>query len=116
MCGDVIELPVFKMTHNIYDPDVSLKLEYNWGCSTTGNKYKLLRAHFTMICENIISLHVSLIFGTVCQTTLWMSVLSTMNQFKARLDKYWMHQDVLYDYTTDLTGIGDRSVYETNDV
>ena len=37
--GDMIE--VFKMTHNIYDPDVSLKLEYNLGCSTRGNKYKL---------------------------------------------------------------------------
>jgi len=27
-----------------------------------------------------------------------------------------MHQDVLYDYTADLTGFGDRSVHETNDV
>ena len=35
--------------------------------------------------------------------------VSTINQFKARLDKFWMHQDVLYDYTADLTGIGDRS-------
>jgi len=34
-----------------------------------------LIAHFTMIYENIISLHILLIFGTVCQTTLWMSVL-----------------------------------------
>ena len=34
-----------------------------------------LIAHFTMIYESIISLHVSLIFGTVCQTMLWMSVL-----------------------------------------
>ena len=43
--GDMIE--VFQMTHNIYDPDVSLKLEYNLGCSTRGNKYKLLNnAHF----------------------------------------------------------------------
>jgi len=42
----------------------------------------------------------------------------TINQFtcKARLDKFWMLQDVLYDYTADLTGIGDRSVHETNDV
>ena len=32
------------MTHNIYDPDVSLKLEY--GCSTRGNKYKLLNCTF----------------------------------------------------------------------
>jgi len=42
--------------------------------------------------------------------------VSTINQYKARLDKFWMHQDVLYDYTADLTGIGDRSVHETNDV
>jgi len=73
--GDMIE--VFKMTHNIYDPDVSLKLEYNLGCSTRGNKYRLnfLIAHFATIYENIISLHVSLTFGTVCQTVLWRSVL-----------------------------------------
>jgi len=69
--GDMIE--VFKMTHNIYDPAVSLKLEYNLGCSTRGNKYKL--AHFATIYENITSLHVSLTFGTVCQTVLWMSAL-----------------------------------------
>jgi len=42
--------------------------------------------------------------------------ISTINQFNERLDKFWMHQDVLYDYTADLTVIGDRSVHETNDV
>ena len=36
--------------------------------------------------------------------------VSTINQFKARLDKFWMQQDVLYDYTADMTGTGDRSV------
>jgi len=35
---------------------------------------------------------------------------------KARLDKFWMHQDVLYDHTADLTGIGDRSVHVAKDV
>ena len=34
-----------------------------------------LIAHFATIYENIISLHVSLTFGTVCQTVLSMSVL-----------------------------------------
>ena len=34
--------------------------------------------------------------------------------FKAHLDKFWMHQDVLYDFTADLTGIGDRSVRESS--
>jgi len=33
-----------------------------------------------------------------------------------RLEKFWMHQDVLYDYTADLIGIGDRSVHVTKDV
>jgi len=88
---------------------VRVKLECNSGCSTRRNKYKLLNRTFTMIYENIISLHVSLIFGTVCQTTV--VDVSTINQFKERLDKFWMHQDVLYDFTADLIGIGDIDQY-----
>ena len=34
----------------------------------------------------------------------------------ARLDKFWIHQDVKYDFTADLTGIGDRSVFEICEV
>jgi len=30
------------------------------------------------------------------------------------LDKFWMHQYVIYDFTADLTGIGDRSVRESS--
>jgi len=29
--------------------------------------------------------------------------VSTIYQFRARLDKFCMHQDVLYDFTADLT-------------
>jgi len=36
--------------------------------------------------------------------------VDTVCLFKARLDKFWMHQVVKYDFTADLTGIGDRSV------
>jgi len=36
--------------------------------------------------------------------------VNTVNQFKARLDKFWMHQDAKYDFTADLTGIGDWSI------
>jgi len=35
--------------------------------------------------------------------------VDTVCLFKARLDKFWMHQDVLYEFTADLTGIGDIS-------
>jgi len=30
------------------------------------------------------------------------------NAFKARLDKFWLHQAVKYDFTADLTGTGNR--------
>jgi len=35
---------------------------------------------------------------------------NSVNLFKARLDRFWMNQDVKYDFTADLTGTGDRSV------
>ena len=38
--------------------------------------------------------------------------VDTVCLFKTRLDKFWMHQDVMYDFAADLTGIGDRSVRE----
>jgi len=33
----------------------------------------------------------------------------TVNAFKARLDKFWQQQSVKFDFTADLTGIGNRS-------
>ena len=39
----------------------------------------------------------------------------TVNLFKTRLDRFWANQDVKYDFTADLTGTGDRSVYEVYD-
>ena len=38
--GDVIK--VFKITHNIYDPEVSPELRYYPKSNTRGNKYKLV--------------------------------------------------------------------------
>ena len=93
--------------------DVSLKLEYKLGCSTRGNKYKLLNCTF---CHNLRKYYFSARI-----INIWNSLpncivdVSTLNQFKARLDKFWLHQDILYDYIADLTGIGDRSVHVTKD-
>jgi len=43
--GDMIE--VFKITHDLYDPDVSLNLmAYHSGTISRGNKYKLINDRF----------------------------------------------------------------------
>ena len=36
-------------------------------------------------------------------------------QNKRRLDKFWQHQDILYDYKVELTGVGNRSQMNTDD-
>jgi len=92
-----------------------IKLEYNSGCSTRGNKYKLLKRTFYYdLRKYYFSARIIYIWNSLPNCVVG---VSTINQFKARSDfKFWMHQDVLHDYTADLTGIGDRSVHETNDV
>jgi len=34
----------------------------------------------------------------------------TVDTFKNRLDKFWKNQDMVYDYKSDLIGIGNRSL------
>jgi len=33
----------------------------------------------------------------------------TTDTFKRRLDKFWQHQDILYDYKVELIEVGNRS-------
>ena len=52
-----------------------LNWNITWAVALEVTNINFLIAHFATIYENIISLHVSLTFGTVCQTVLWMSAL-----------------------------------------
>jgi len=57
-----------------------------------------------MVCESTVLLTGNLTFGTV--------VLSdTVNTFKSRLDKFWQHQDVIYDFKAEIHGTGSQSFY-----
>jgi len=38
--------------------------------------------------------------------------VDTVDKFKLRLDKFWMYQDIKYDFTAELTGTDDRSEYD----
>ena len=106
--GDMID--VFKITHHLYDPEVSPELRYYPKSNTGGNKYKLLNHTFHYDTRKYSF--------TALIVNIWNSLpnsvvdVDTVCLLKARLDKFWMHQDVLYDFTADLTGIGDRSVRE----
>jgi len=67
--------------------------------------------------------HIVIVYGTIrdgissnknlCKiiSTLPNSIVDAcnVNAFKARLDKFWQHQLVKFDFTADLTGTGNRS-------
>ena len=36
-------------------------------------------------------------------------------QKKTTVDKFWQHQDILYDYKVELTGVGNRSQINADD-
>ena len=35
--------------------------------------------------------------------------VDSINVFKKRLYKYWSYQDFMFDYTVEISGIGDQS-------
>jgi len=55
-------------------------------------------------------------FFTACIVNIWSSSpnsvvdANSVNAFKAGLDKFWLHQEVMCDFTADLSGTGNRSV------
>jgi len=106
-------MSVFKITHDIYDQDASLKLAYHSDFMTRGNKYKLSNHRFHYDLRKY--------YFSARIVNIWNSLpnhvvdVNTVNLFKTCLDRFWANQDVKYDFTADLTGTGDRSVYEVCD-
>jgi len=73
-----------------------------------GNKYKLINHRFRYDLRKY--------YFSARIVNIWNSLpnhvvdVNSVNLFKARIDRFWMDQDVNYDFTADLTGTGDRSV------
>ena len=97
--GDMIE--VYKIINNIYDSAVVPSLVRNYNTRTRGNSCKLLveRCKYDLrkfsFCNRIISVWNSLSENVVTSPTV--------NSFKNNLDKFWKHEDVLYNYEACLS-------------
>ena len=108
--GDMIE--VFKLLNNLYDKDVDFKLRLKPAYSTRGNSYKLENYSFHYdvrkfsFCPRVVNVWNSLPDHVVN--------VATVNMFKAHLDKFWEHQQVVFDFKAELTGTGNRSEYIYN--
>ena len=94
----------------LWELKVSLELRYYPKTNTRGNKYKSLNHTFHYDTRKYsFSARIVNIWNSLPN---YVVDVDTVCLFKTRLDKFWMHQDVMYDFAADLTGIGDRSVLE----
>ena len=83
LCGDMTE--VFKITHNIYNQEVTPKLRYYPKSNTRVNtSYSITCC--TTIHENILSLPIVNIWNSLPNSVV---DVDTVCLFKARLDKFW---------------------------
>ena len=101
--GDMIE--VYKLSHGIYDACV--KLRYAPKSVTRGNSLRLESHHVRYNLRKFS-------FGNRV-TSIWNSLpedvvsAPTVNSFKNRLDKHWLHQCMRFDWRSELEGTGNRS-------
>ena len=92
------------MRSNKYDSGVNLYLEKQQDNITRGHSLKLVnnRHHYDLrkfsFAPRIVNVWNSLPEIVISA--------ATTDTFKRRLDKFWQHQDILYDYKVELTGSG----------
>jgi len=97
---------MYKILTGKYDADVTPKVTRVYDSITRGNvlkldkgraKYDLRKYYFT---NRVVNAWNSLPDHVVLSET-----------FKSRLDKFWQHQDMIYDFQAELHGTGSRSLY-----
>jgi len=109
--GDMIE--VYKILTNKYDSRVNFYLEKQQDSITRGHSLKLVnnRYHYNLrkfsFAPRIVNVWNSLPKIVISA--------DTTDTFKRRLDKFWQHQDILYDYMVESTGVGNRSQINADD-
>jgi len=96
----------------IYDPACVPHFEYTELTDnltrTRGNKFKLVQhhCHYDLRTYNFTN-HIIPIWNSFSNHVI---SAETVKTFKNCLDTFWLDQEVLYDYKTDLHAIGNRSI------
>ena len=101
--GDMIE--VYKITHDLYDPEVSnLLIMHNTsdeGITTRGHEYKLQKRRAKGNIRKHSFTH--RVIDTWNNLPSKVVEAPSISSFKRRLDKYWEGQDILYDFQESIT-------------
>ena len=100
-------IEVFKIINNMYSTASVPVLPFATSSVTRGNSFKLLNQRF----YHDIRKYSPGIINTWNSLPDFVVNVDSINIFKNRLDTFWSDQDIMFDYTAELTGIGDRSEF-----
>ena len=105
--GDMIE--VFKILTGKYDTAAAPVMDIYDLKTTRGNDFKLNKIHAKYDLRKY--------FFTNRVVNIWNSLpnyvitAESVNSFKSRLDKFWKHQELMYNYRSELHGTRSRSEF-----
>jgi len=100
----MIEVYKILNNENEYDNRVNLYLEKQQDSITGGYRLKLVNNKYYYDLRKF-SFAPRIVNAWNSLPEIVVSADTTDN-FKRRLDKFWQHQDILYDYKVELTGVG----------
>ena len=96
-------IQVYKILTGFYDADVAPILIRNTDSRTRGNSLKLshIRSHYDIkkfsFCSRVVGLWNALPDHVVSSTSI--------NAFKNSLDRFWINEEMYFNYETNLTGM-----------
>jgi len=105
-------IEMYKILSGKYDTAVIQRVNREYSLRTRGNDLRLQK-------KTRVTYDLRKYFFNNRALNIWNSlglpndvVLSdTVNMFKSRFDKFWQHQDVIYDFKAEIHGTGSRSCY-----
>jgi len=101
-----VGIEVFKILTGKYDTNVTFSFEKHQDCRTRGHNLKLVnhRCHCDLrkyfLCMRIMNTWYSLPESGISA--------STTDSFKNKLYKFWSNQDLIYNFSAELTGIASK--------
>ena len=106
--GDMIVLYKFLCATIVGNENVAPQLNMSNVVHTRGNRFKLVKSHVKYdLCKNMFTNRIIDIWNSLPDNVVNAPTLGT---FKSRIDKFWQHQSMLYDWEADISGTGNRSI------
>ena len=102
---------MYKILTGKYDVDVTPKVLRVYCSTTRGNVFKLDKGRAKQAYDLRKQYFTNMVVNAWNSLPDHVVLSETVNTFKSRLDKFWQHQDMIYDFQAELHTTGSHSLH-----